>query len=83
MPERIVSVYSFDRAVALGDPARGEQVRAGYEIECGSGTYVRSLIADLGDGYCLNLRRTAIGPFDVARRASRRPRAASPGANRR
>jgi tRNA pseudouridine55 synthase len=26
---------------------------------------VRSLIADLGDAYCLQLRRTAIGPFDV------------------
>ena len=35
-------------------------------IECGSGTYVRSLIADLGDAYCLELRRTGIGPFDVA-----------------
>ena len=30
-----------------------------------SGTYVRSLIGDLGDAYCLELRRTAIGPFDV------------------
>jgi len=39
--------------------------RAGYEIECSSGTYVRSLISDLGDAYCLELRRTAIGPFDV------------------
>jgi len=39
--------------------------RAGYEIECSAGTYVRSLIADLGDAYCLELRRTAIGPFDV------------------
>jgi tRNA pseudouridine55 synthase len=40
--------------------------RAGFEIECGSGTYVRSLIADLGDAYCLQLRRTAIGPFEVS-----------------
>jgi tRNA pseudouridine55 synthase len=39
--------------------------RAGYEIECSAGTYVRSLIADLNDAYCLELRRTAIGPFDV------------------
>ena len=37
-----------------------------FAIECGSGTYVRSLIADLGDAYCLELRRTRIGPFDVA-----------------
>jgi len=43
----------------------GELPRAAFAIECGSGTYVRSLIADLGDGYCLELRRTAIGPFDV------------------
>jgi tRNA pseudouridine55 synthase len=40
--------------------------RRGYLIECGSGTYVRSLIADLGDAYCEALRRTRIGPFDVA-----------------
>jgi tRNA pseudouridine55 synthase len=26
---------------------------------------VRSLIADLNDAYCVALRRTAIGPFDV------------------
>jgi tRNA pseudouridine55 synthase len=39
--------------------------RAGYEIECSAGTYVRSLIAELGDAYCLELRRTAIGPFEV------------------
>ena len=37
-----------------------------FAIECSSGTYVRSLIADLGDAYCLELRRTGIGPFDVA-----------------
>jgi tRNA pseudouridine55 synthase len=27
---------------------------------------VRSLVADLGDAYCLELRRTRIGSFDVA-----------------
>jgi len=58
MPERIVTVYRFEQLWR-------EPERAAYEIECGSGTYVRSLIADLGDAYCLELRRTAIGPFDV------------------
>jgi tRNA pseudouridine55 synthase len=43
-----------------------EDDRAGLAIDCSSGTYVRSLVADLGDAYCLELRRTAIGPFDVA-----------------
>jgi tRNA pseudouridine55 synthase len=39
--------------------------RARYEIECSSGTYVRTLIETLGDAYCEQLRRTAIGPFRV------------------
>jgi tRNA pseudouridine55 synthase len=43
-----------------------EEDRATFSIECSSGTYVRALIADLGDAYCLELRRTAIGHFDVA-----------------
>jgi tRNA pseudouridine55 synthase len=58
LPERIVSVYRFEQTWR-------EAERAGYEIECSAGTYVRSLIADLGDAYCLELRRTAIGPFEV------------------
>jgi tRNA pseudouridine55 synthase len=36
---------------------------ATFEIECSAGTYVRTLIADLGDAYCEELERTAIGPF--------------------
>ena len=43
-----------------------EEDRVGLVIECSSGTYVRSLVADLGDAYCLELRRTAIGAFEVA-----------------
>jgi tRNA pseudouridine55 synthase len=35
--------------------------RAAFEIECSSGTYVRSLVTDLGDAYCEELERTAIG----------------------
>jgi tRNA pseudouridine55 synthase len=39
---------------------------AGYEIECSAGTYIRTLITDLGDAYCEQLERTAIGPFRLA-----------------
>jgi tRNA pseudouridine55 synthase len=39
--------------------------RAEFEIECSSGTYVRTLITDLGDAYCEELQRTAIGPFQL------------------
>ena len=39
--------------------------RAAFDIQCSSGTYVRALIAELGDAYCEELERTAIGPFRV------------------
>jgi tRNA pseudouridine55 synthase len=39
--------------------------RATFEIECSSGTYVRTLIEALEDAYCERLRRTAIGPHSV------------------
>ena len=42
-----------------------------FAIDCSSGTYVRSLIADLGDAYCVELRRTAIGPFSRRRTPTR------------
>jgi tRNA pseudouridine55 synthase len=65
MPERVVTVYSFEQLWRSQEGPAGEPPRAAFAIECGSGTYVRSLIADLGDAYCLQLRRTAIGPFAV------------------
>jgi tRNA pseudouridine55 synthase len=58
LPERIVTVHRFELIERAGD-------RAEFEIECSSGTYVRSLVADLGDAYCERLRRTRIGPFAV------------------
>ena len=59
LAERVVEVYRFEERWRSGD-------RRGFVIECSSGTYVRSLIADLGDAYCEELRRTAIGMFSVA-----------------
>jgi tRNA pseudouridine55 synthase len=38
---------------------------AHYEIECSAGTYVRTLIETLGDAYCSDLRRVAVGPFRI------------------
>jgi tRNA pseudouridine55 synthase len=59
LAEREVEVTRFEQLWREDD-------RAGFVIECSSGTYVRSLIADLGDAYCEELRRTRVGPFDVA-----------------
>jgi tRNA pseudouridine55 synthase len=64
-PERLVTVHRFEQRWREGE-------RAEFEIECSSGTYVRSLIADLGDAYCEELRRTAIGPFSVEEADERR-----------
>jgi tRNA pseudouridine55 synthase len=65
MPERIVTVNRFEQLWREKSAQPGAVVRAAFLIECSSGTYVRSLIADLGDAYCEELRRTAIGPFQV------------------
>jgi len=56
--EREVEVY---RAELL----RRDDDSAEFEIECSTGTYVRTLIEVLGDAYCERLRRIAIGPFRV------------------
>ena len=58
-PAREVVVHRFEERWRDRD-------RAGLVVECSSGTYVRALVADLGDAYCLALRRTRIGAFDVA-----------------
>jgi len=58
MAPREVTVYRFELLWREAD-------RAGFLIECSAGTYVRSLIADLGDAYCEELRRTRIGSFAV------------------
>jgi tRNA pseudouridine55 synthase len=57
-PEREVEIY---RAELL----KHDALAASYEIECSAGTYVRTLIETLGDAYCSQLRRTAIGPFRI------------------
>jgi tRNA pseudouridine55 synthase len=57
-PARTVTVH---RAELLDSDAE----RADFEIECSSGTYVRTLVETLEDAYCESLRRTAIGPFQV------------------
>ncbi len=59
LPEREVEVYRFEQTWHQED-------RRGFVIECSAGTYVRSLIAGLGDAYCLELRRTRIGHLAVA-----------------
>ena len=53
-PEREVLVERAD----LLDSGPGW---ASFEIVCSAGTYIRTLIEELGDAYCEELRRTAVG----------------------
>ena len=55
-PEREVEIFRAELLEAGAGRAR-------FEIECSSGTYVRTLIEALGDAYCEELRRTAVGPL--------------------
>jgi tRNA pseudouridine55 synthase len=57
-PTREVEVYRAELQVA-------DREHAVFEVECSSGTYVRTLIETLGDAYCERLRRTAIGGLGV------------------
>jgi len=55
-PARKIDVYRSELLRHDGETAE-------FLIECSSGTYVRQLVAELGDAYCEELERTAIGPF--------------------
>lgn len=57
-PVRDVQVHSAE-LLSCGDGY------AHYEIECSAGTYVRTLVETLGDAYCSDLRRVAVGPFRI------------------
>ena len=62
---RAVTVHRFD-VTATDDP-----LRYGFTVECSSGTYIRTLVADVGTalgggGHLVTLRRTAVGPFSLA-----------------
>jgi tRNA pseudouridine55 synthase len=57
-PERDVQVHRAQLLSSAGEFAH-------FEVKCSAGTYVRTLVETLGDAYCSDLRRTAIGPFRV------------------
>ena len=59
MPLRRSTVHSLDVVAYAGDSVT-------LDMRVSSGTYVRSIAHALG-GHCSTLRRTAVGPFDVAR----------------
>lgn len=65
-PRRTIAIHEL-----VLDRYDADQGEAEVRVHCGSGTYVRQIAGDLGDdlgcgAYCAALRRTAVGPWDVA-----------------
>ncbi|MDP3981563.1 MAG: tRNA pseudouridine(55) synthase TruB [Chlamydiota bacterium] len=63
MKKRRVMIYGFD-VVSFDWP------EASFRVRCGSGTYIRSLVHDLGQllgcgAYVSELRRTVVGDFSI------------------
>ncbi len=70
-PARPVTVHRFD-VTGVGGEAGPAGTVLRIEVDCSSGTYVRVLAADLGralggGAHLRGLRRSAVGPFTVAR----------------
>jgi tRNA pseudouridine55 synthase len=66
LPVRTVRIDRLDLA-RFDEPAQ----EAELVVECSSGTYVRQLVADLGElcgagAHCTTLERTRVGPFALA-----------------
>jgi tRNA pseudouridine55 synthase len=64
MPTRRVTIHELTLL-------RHDGLEVELEITCSTGTYIRAIARDLGEalgvgGYCSQLRRTSIGPFDIA-----------------
>lgn len=70
LKKRPVTIHSFE----IGEPRLADNGRAidiDAIVRCSTGTYIRALARDLGayvglGGHLTALRRTAVGPFDVA-----------------
>lgn len=68
LPSRAVTVSRFQ---VLAERRDGRFLDLDVVIDCSSGTYIRALARDLGaglgvGGHLTALRRTAVGPFEVA-----------------
>jgi len=68
LPARTVTVGSF---VITGARPMGELMDVDAAVTCSSGTYIRALARDLGDGlgvggHLTMLRRTRVGPYGIS-----------------
>lgn len=70
LPAREVTIHRFDiEDVRRADD--GKTIDIDVEVECTAGTYIRALARDIGEdlhtgGHLTALRRTAVGPYNIA-----------------
>jgi tRNA pseudouridine55 synthase len=68
LPARPVTVHSLEVSTLRRE---GDFLDVDVDVRCSSGTYIRAIARDLGfvlgvGGHLTALRRTAVGPFDLA-----------------
>jgi len=76
LKSRTVTISAFDileirRGASADEGIHGGFIDIDVRVECSSGTYIRALARDLGadlgvGGHLTVLRRTKVGPFDIA-----------------
>jgi tRNA pseudouridine55 synthase len=71
LKSRAVTISAFEVLETRRGASADGLVDVDVRVECSSGTYIRALARDLGDGlgvggHLTALRRTRVGPFDVA-----------------
>jgi len=71
LPARPVTVHRFDILALRRAEGPAATMEVDVEVQVSSGTYVRALARDLGEdlgvgGHLTRLRRTQVGPFDLA-----------------
>jgi tRNA pseudouridine55 synthase len=67
---RPVTIYSIEASPVRNMPEGTQSVQVELKVECSSGTYIRTLCADIGDylgcgGMMAALERTRVGSFDI------------------
>lgn len=71
LPERPVTIFSLEVLDVVFGVDATSCIDVRISVHCSSGTYIRAIARDVGEalgvgGHLTQLRRTAVGPFDVS-----------------
>lgn len=71
LPERPVTIFSLEVLDVVFGVDATSCIDVRISVHCSSGTYIRAIARDIGEalgvgGHLTQLRRTAVGPFDIS-----------------